>query len=40
MHGHPRKVRSSARSHDRDAAARLWEISEALTGVRYGALAI
>ncbi len=36
--GHPKKVRSSAASHDREVAARLWEVSEALTGVRYGAL--
>jgi NAD(P)-dependent dehydrogenase (short-subunit alcohol dehydrogenase family) len=38
MWGPPKKVRSSARSHVRDAARRLWEISEQLTGVRYGAL--
>jgi NAD(P)-dependent dehydrogenase (short-subunit alcohol dehydrogenase family) len=36
--GHPRKARSSPRSHDRDAAARLWELSAELTGVRYDAL--
>jgi NAD(P)-dependent dehydrogenase (short-subunit alcohol dehydrogenase family) len=36
--GYPKKVRSSAASHDREVAARLWEISETLTGVRYGAL--
>jgi NAD(P)-dependent dehydrogenase (short-subunit alcohol dehydrogenase family) len=35
MWGYPRKVRSSARSHDADAARRLWEESEVLTGVRY-----
>ncbi len=35
MRGHPTKVRSSARSKDREAAQRLWEISEKLTGVRY-----
>jgi NAD(P)-dependent dehydrogenase (short-subunit alcohol dehydrogenase family) len=39
MWGHPGKVSSNARSHDRDAAVRLWEISEQLTGVRYDALA-
>ncbi len=33
--GYPRKVRSSARSHDADAARRLWDESEVLTGVRY-----
>ena len=32
--GYPRKVGSSRRSRDREAAARLWEISEELTGVR------
>jgi NAD(P)-dependent dehydrogenase (short-subunit alcohol dehydrogenase family) len=37
--GYPGKARSSPPSHDRDAAARLWEISAALTGVRYDALA-
>ncbi len=36
--GYPKKVRSSAASHDREVAARLWEVSESLTGVRYGAL--
>jgi len=33
--GPPTRVRSSARSNDRDAAARLWQLSEQLTGVRY-----
>jgi hypothetical protein len=37
--GHPKKVRSSARSHDLEAAARLWDVSEELTGVRFEALA-
>jgi NAD(P)-dependent dehydrogenase (short-subunit alcohol dehydrogenase family) len=37
--GHPKKVQSNARSHDTQVAARLWEISEQLTGVRYEALA-
>jgi NAD(P)-dependent dehydrogenase (short-subunit alcohol dehydrogenase family) len=37
--GYPGKARSSPRSHDRDTAARLWEISAELTGVRYEALA-
>jgi NAD(P)-dependent dehydrogenase (short-subunit alcohol dehydrogenase family) len=36
--GPPRKVQSSARSHDAKAAARLWEVSEDLTGIRYEAL--
>jgi hypothetical protein len=36
--GHPRKVQSNRRAHDRDLARRLWEISESLTGVRYEAL--
>jgi NAD(P)-dependent dehydrogenase (short-subunit alcohol dehydrogenase family) len=39
IRGHPRKVDSSARSRDPGDAARLWEVSEALTGVRYEALA-
>lgn len=33
--GFPKKVQSNARSHDRDVAARLWAVSEALTGVKY-----
>jgi len=37
--GHPKKVGSSVRSRDREAARRLWEISEEMTGVRYEALA-
>lgn len=32
--GPPTKVKSNARSHDVAAAARLWEVSEELTGVR------
>ena len=36
--GYPRKTRSSSRSYDEDAARKLWEISEQLTGVRYPAL--
>jgi NAD(P)-dependent dehydrogenase (short-subunit alcohol dehydrogenase family) len=36
--GHPKKVQSNRRSHDTAAAAKLWEISERLTGVRYTAL--
>ena len=34
-YGHPRKTRSTARSHDRAVATRLWEVSEQLTSVRY-----
>jgi hypothetical protein len=33
--GHPKKVSSSKASQDLDAARRLWEVSEELTGVRY-----
>jgi len=36
--GYPKKTTSTARSHDRDAARRLWDVSEQLTGVRYAAL--
>jgi len=35
MWGHPTKVDSNAASHDTAAAARLWQISEQLTNVRY-----
>ena len=34
-YGHPRKTSSTARSHDRAVATRLWEVSEQLTSVRY-----
>jgi hypothetical protein len=30
MHGHPVKVKSNKRSHDEQAARRLWELSEKL----------
>ncbi len=33
--GFPKKARSSARSYDLDTAARLWTVSEALTGLRF-----
>jgi hypothetical protein len=33
--GWPTKVRSNGRSHDVDAAARLWAVSEELTGAAY-----
>jgi len=35
LRGAPRKVRASARAHDDADAARLWEISESLTGERF-----
>jgi len=33
--GFPKKVKSNARSHDQAVAARLWAVSEELTGVGY-----
>src|SRR5215472_2578102 len=36
--GYPAVVESSARSHDEAAQARLWKVSEQLTGVSYPAL--
>ena len=38
MWGSPRKVRSSARSHDLEAAARLWQVSRDLSGVSFARL--
>jgi NAD(P)-dependent dehydrogenase (short-subunit alcohol dehydrogenase family) len=38
MGGHPKRVGMSARARDEALAARLWEVSERLTGVRYPAL--
>jgi len=35
MWGNPIKVKSNKRSHDSDAARRLWELSEQMTGVQY-----
>ncbi|WP_117232932.1 oxidoreductase [Vibrio maerlii] len=35
LHGAPIKVESSKRSHDADAARKLWTLSEALTGIKY-----
>jgi NAD(P)-dependent dehydrogenase (short-subunit alcohol dehydrogenase family) len=35
MHGKPIKVESNKRSHDTEAAQRLWEMSEQMTGVAY-----
>jgi NAD(P)-dependent dehydrogenase (short-subunit alcohol dehydrogenase family) len=37
--GHPKRVTASARARDAASAARLWEVSERLTGVRADALA-
>ena len=36
LRGYPKKVRSSARSHDAAEMQRLWELSERLTGVHFG----
>ena len=33
--GFPKKVKSNGRSHDQAVAARLWAVSEELTGVSY-----
>ncbi|MBC8078571.1 MAG: SDR family NAD(P)-dependent oxidoreductase [Chloroflexales bacterium] len=38
MRGAPVKAKSSGRSYDAQLAARLWQVSEDLTGVRYTAL--
>ncbi len=35
MNGPPKKVKSNKRSHDRNVAERLWNVSEELTGVRF-----
>ncbi len=35
MRGHPVRVTSSRRSHNKEAAARLWSVSEELTGFTY-----
>jgi NAD(P)-dependent dehydrogenase (short-subunit alcohol dehydrogenase family) len=40
VRGYPAKVRSSDRSYDPDVAARLWAVSEKLTGVEYPKMAI
>ena len=39
LRGHPKEVGRSAAAQDRTAAARLWEVSETLTGADFGALA-
>lgn len=33
--GHPKRVKSSARSHDEDLQRRLWQVSEEMTGVTF-----
>lgn len=38
MRGYPAPTESSQRSHDPETAARLWKVSEDLTGVKYTAL--
>ena len=35
MRGYPAKVQSNDKSHNRENATRLWDVSEELTGVRY-----
>ena len=35
MNGPPKRVKSNRRSHDRNVAERLWNVSEDLTGVRF-----
>ena len=35
MRGYPVAVKSTAASHDAVAAGKLWEVSEALTGVEF-----
>jgi NAD(P)-dependent dehydrogenase (short-subunit alcohol dehydrogenase family) len=35
QHGYPKVVRSSKRSYDQTTAARLWDLSETLTGVTF-----
>jgi len=37
--GYPKKVNSNHRSYDKEVAARLWKLSEDLTGVQFTALA-
>ena len=38
LRGYPQKVQSNDRSHDEEVAAKLWEVSEKLTGASYEAL--
>ena len=36
MKGYPVKVQSNALSHDENIAQKLWDVSEQLTGVKFG----
>jgi hypothetical protein len=36
LRGYPTKVKSSDRSYNLEVAAKLWAVSEELTGVQYG----
>jgi hypothetical protein len=38
MRGHPRQIPFVRAARDPETARRLWEVSEKLTGVRFGAL--
>ena len=38
--GYPKRVDSTSRSKDRELAARLWTVSEELTGVGYDMLRV
>lgn len=38
MRGHPAEATISSRGRDEESAARLWDVSETLTGVRFAAL--
>jgi hypothetical protein len=40
MRGHPKVVQSTKASHDREVAARLWELSEEMTGVTFPLVAV
>lgn len=35
LKGYPKKVKSNALSHDKEVAAKLWEVSEELTGIKF-----
>jgi NAD(P)-dependent dehydrogenase (short-subunit alcohol dehydrogenase family) len=35
MQGYPVRVKSNRRSHDKEAACKLWELSEKMTGVSF-----
>ena len=36
MRGHPKKVKARRTAYDEEIGGRLWEVSEELTGVRFG----